>query len=81
MAIKTLNKTKKRISVTTSPEIEEAILALAERDSMAPTTKAGELLKMALELEEDMGWVKVIENRSKFKGKSISHEKAWKRSK
>ena len=55
--------TKKRVNITVSNEIAEILKLLAKRDGMPEATKAGELLKKAIEIEEDEIWNMLAEER------------------
>lgn len=55
--------TKKRIYITLTPEIEEILKLLAERDNVPQATKAVELLKKAMEEEEDEVLATMAEER------------------
>lgn len=74
MAIKTSNKTKKRISITASPWVEKAVTSLARRDKVSVTTKVSELLLQALELEEDLILGEIAEGRRLSNPKMIPHD-------
>jgi predicted Zn-ribbon and HTH transcriptional regulator len=69
--------TKKRLNVTLSPELEQIIKLLAERDDVPEATKAASLLKTAIEIEEDEILNKLAEARDTKGAKFISHEKTW----
>ena len=69
--------TKKRINISVSKEVEEAIALLSKRDEMPEATKAGELLRIALEIEEDDVLSSIVKNRDTKKSKFISHNEAW----
>ncbi|OGG37411.1 hypothetical protein A2110_01715 [Candidatus Jorgensenbacteria bacterium GWA1_54_12] len=68
--------TKKRLNITLSPELERAIAALAKRDVLPQAQKATELLKIALEIEEDRVWDDIAQRRDR-KAQFVSHENAW----
>lgn len=68
---------KKRLNISLSPEIESAVKQLAKRDQMPEATKAGQLLQIALEIEEDKIWDTLAGQRDKKGAKFISHKKAW----
>ena len=56
----------------------EAILAkLARRDSVPRAAKAVELLRVAMELEEDIVFSKLAELRDTKKAKFLTHEEVW----
>ncbi len=54
---------KKRIYITLDSELEEAIKMLAKRDDVAEATKAAQLLKKAMEDEEDEVLAMIAEER------------------
>jgi hypothetical protein len=69
---------KKRISISADKDIEEALTQAAKRDGVLVTTKATELLRLALELEEDMALASLAEQRTKRPAKFLSHDQVWK---
>ncbi len=69
--------TKKRLNITLSPDLEWALSEIAKRDSVPEATKASELLRDALLVEEDVVWARLAEERYKDKSKTVSHKKAW----
>lgn len=69
--------TKKRINISIGSDIEKMLGMLAKRDSVPQATKVTELLRVALELEEDRVWAAVAETRDTKKARFVSHEKAW----
>ncbi len=72
--------TKKRINITANKDIEEALTASAKRSGMSISKKITELLRDALELEEDLAWAAIVDERlSKKNIKWVSHKNAWKR--
>ena len=72
--------TKHRINITANKNISEALIAAARREGIPVATKAAKLLEHALEIEEDIAWGAVIEQRMSMKNiKYVSHEKVWKR--
>ena len=68
---------KKRVNVSMSKYLEQALNFLAERDQVPEATKAAELLKVAIELEEDLGWDFIASGRDSKKAKFVSHKKVW----
>lgn len=68
---------KKRINVSIESDIEEMLKHIAKRDRVPQATKAAELLRVALEIEEDQVWSAVAEQRDKKNARFIPHEKAW----
>ena len=79
MAIKTLNKTKKRISITPDRQMAWALKSSAKMDGMQITTKATMLLRLALELEEDLLWAKIAEERRASSTKMLSYDEIKKK--
>jgi len=69
--------TKKRLNISLSPDMETVIKRLAERDKVPQASKAAELLLIALEIEEDVAWDKLAQNRDKRGVKFLSHKTAW----
>jgi hypothetical protein len=72
-----MTTTKLRINITADKDIEEALVSSAKRSGVPTASKAVELLRIALELEEDLAWVKIIEQRTAKKVKLLSHENVW----
>jgi predicted DNA-binding protein len=68
---------KKRINVTVSDEVYEALERLAiERDQ--PVASVGlSLIEQSLEFQEDIHFSRVADERLAKKQKRISHAKAW----
>ncbi len=50
---------------------------IAKRDQVPEATKAAELLRTALEIEEDEVLGEIASKRDIKKAKFISHKKAW----
>ena len=71
----TLNR---RLNITLPPELDWAISKIAKRDRVPESTKAVELLRSALLVEEDSVWERLAKSRDKKGVKFISHNKAWK---
>jgi hypothetical protein len=69
--------TKKRINISLSRDLEKAIETLAKRDNIPEATKAVNLLRVALEIEEDQVWDELASARDKKSVKFTSHKKAW----
>ena len=70
--------TKKRINVTLADSLIEFLELAARRDNVPVATKAAELIKMAMEIEEDAYWSKVADQRANEKVKYIPYnEKMW----
>ena len=73
-----MTTTKRRLNITLTPFLEEAIRILAKKDNVPEATKATELLKMAVEIEEDEYFLKLAEEREKKDVKYINEDKFWK---
>ena len=69
--------TKYRINVSLPENLEMALFELARRDKVPRATKAMELLKLAVEIEEDQIWDTMAQKRDTKKAKYISHDKVW----
>jgi len=67
----------KRINLTLKEDLIKSIKLLAYNDNISPTTKALELLKKGLELEEDTILVNMAEERLKEKGNILSSKDFW----
>ncbi len=69
--------TKRRLNISLSDELNQALTHVAERDNVPQATKASELLKRALEIEEDIVWNDMASSRDTKDAKFIDHKKAW----
>lgn len=70
---------KKRINVTVNKDLERGISILAKRRQMSKSAVLAELAKEALELQEDLDWARIVEERMKKKVKFIPNSDAiWK---
>lgn len=70
--------TKKRLNITLSPEMERVLARIASRDRVPEATKVTELLRLALEIEEDIVWEALAKIRDVAKTPYVTHSKAWK---
>lgn len=69
---------KKRINISVSDAVEQAVALLAKRDDVPQATKVTELLELALELEEDSYFASVVKTRLAEKVTQWkSHSEAW----
>jgi hypothetical protein len=68
---------KTRINVSISDDVERALIALAKRDQVPHATKAAELLRQALEIEEDRVLDTVASERDRKRTKFVSHKAVW----
>jgi hypothetical protein len=72
--------TKDRINISISKSTRKMLEGLAKRDELPVATKALELLRMALEIEEDRVLSAIADGRLKrHKGKWLSHEQVWRK--
>ena len=69
---------KPRLNITLSPELDSAVEYLAKRDKTSRSGKVAELVKLAIEIEEDMLWSKLADERASKRGRLIPHSEAWK---
>ena len=69
--------TKKRLHITLPPELEKLLPVLAKRDNTSEAGKAVELLKIAIELEEDESLNLIAQERDTDNAHFIAHEDAW----
>jgi len=70
--------TKKRLNITLSRDLDKALSRIAARDEVPEATKAAELLRSALEVEEDEAWEILAKERDRKNAKYLKHAKAWK---
>lgn len=68
---------KKRTNLSLADDLDQALEFLAKRDSLPKATKAAELLKIAIEIEEDEVWDRLAAARDKKGAKFIDHKDAW----
>ena len=72
--------TKRRLNISVPREVDDALRRVAARDRVPHATKAAALLRLALEIEEDVALDALARNRDVGNAKFHSHEKAWRRS-
>jgi predicted DNA-binding protein len=68
---------KKRINISLPNDVHILLQELSARDDVPQATKALELLKMAMDIEEDAYLSELGEERLKKTKKYISHKKFW----
>lgn len=66
-----------RINLTVPKKINKILFQLAKRDQMSVSAKTLELIKQAIETEEDAALIKIAEERLKHKKRLIPFEKGW----
>lgn len=69
---------KTRINLTVPTDMERDLQRIAERDDRSIATVALDLLRRALEIEEDGLLLAIAEKREKKSAAFASHAKAWK---
>lgn len=72
-----ISSTNSRIHITLSKEDKAIITKLAKRDGMLPAHKASDLVKMAIELEEDRVLGDIAVSRLQRRTKGVPFKKAW----
>jgi hypothetical protein len=70
-------RVKTRINVSVSDDVERSIIALAKRDQVPHATKAAELLRQAIEIEEDRVLDMIVSERDRGRTAFVSHKMAW----
>lgn len=73
----TMPTSKKRLNITLPEDTEEILTLIAKRDKVPMATKAVQLLKVAIEIDEDEVWEKIVAERDTPDAKFISHEEMW----
>ena len=68
---------KRRINISVSKEVDHALRRIAVREHVPQATIASNLLKIALEIEEDVALDALARHRDADGAKYLSHEKAW----
>ncbi len=69
---------KHRISLSPDDRLRSALETLAKKRNVAVSALSLDLIERALELEEDIHFSRVADERLEEKGRNISHENAWK---
>ena len=69
--------TKKRINITVSDEVYEALGRLAQERRQPVAGVGASLIEQALEYQEDVYFSRVADERLGRKEKRIPHERAW----
>jgi hypothetical protein len=69
---------KNRINVSFSAEETRALLRISKRDELPVATKVAQLVRFALELEEDKYFSKLSDERLEHNTKpNVTHAEAW----
>ena len=71
--------TKPRINVVLDEPLFKTVAELAERDGISLSLKVRDLVKEALEIEEDVALNSFAQDREKTfrKSKSLDHDEVW----
>ena len=72
-----MTTTKKRVNVSLAAPLESILAKLAKRDQVPKATKAAELIRIGVEIEEDEYLDIIASERDKEKVKFVSNKKAW----
>lgn len=75
--MQTMATNKKRINISLPKDLQLTLEKLADRDNVPTATKAVELIKVAVEIDEDELWNKIAEERDAKSAKFISHKEFW----
>ncbi len=68
---------KKRINITVEDDVFESLNKIAKKEKTSVASVSHLLLEKALELQEDLYFSRVGEDRISKKFKRISHEDVW----
>ena len=68
---------KKRINISLAKDTETALKEIAKRDQVPVATKAEEMMRFGLELEEDIALGQFATERDTKDARYISHEEVW----
>lgn len=68
-----------RVNVVLEPLLHKAVERLARRDSISVSAKIRDLVREALEAEEDIALARLAKERAETftTGRALSHEQAW----
>ncbi len=69
---------KNRLNITLPEDVEEFLTKAAKLDDVPKATKAAQLIKIALEFEEDSVWDLIASKRDAKNSRFVTHAKAWK---
>lgn len=72
---------KTRINISTPKPVLKALRILARRDDVPLAAKTLELVKLALEMEEDFALGEIAKSREAMTAKWLSHQQAWRTTK
>ena len=72
-----MSTTKRRLNISLSKEVDEAITALAKRDQVPAATKISQLLLLSLTQEEDQLLSELAEERLQTSGQKLAGADVW----
>jgi hypothetical protein len=68
---------KYRVNLAVPSDLKISLQKLAKRDRTSVATTTLDLVRKALEIEEDLALLTLAKQREKTKGKFISHKSVW----
>lgn len=68
---------KRRLNICLPDDVDEALKTLAERDNVSQASRAVQLIKVALEIEEDELWNDLALERDTKGAEYLSHKQIW----
>lgn len=68
---------KKRINISLPYDLETILKHLAKRDQVPQATKAIHLIKMAIEIDEDVVFDRLAAKRDTKNANFLSHDEVW----
>ena len=71
--------TKRRVNISLPRELDEALSIAAKRDGVPEATKAAELLRLGLEIDEDILLERIASERYRTSKRFLSHKAVWRR--
>lgn len=69
---------KKRTNLILPDNVDSILNFLSKRDDVSKSSKAVQLIEIAIQLEEDEIWNALAESRDTKNAKFVSHKNAWK---
>jgi len=72
-----MTTTKRRINISLGKETEKALVRIAKRDHVPLATKAEELVRVALETEEDVALGNLAEIRDTKNARYLPSDSVW----
>lgn len=70
--------THPRVNVVLEKPLYDSLSRLAKKDGLSLSLKARDLIREAMEIEEDLYWEKKAESRAKtFPKRGLTHKEVW----